>query len=101
MSDWITLCRVDDVPDGRGLVVEAAGARLAVIRSGDAVAVLFDRCPHAGGSLGSGWVEEGEIVCPLHRWRFRLRDGRCVDIPGTSVHVVESRVETGKVLARF
>lgn len=101
MSDWITLCRVDDVPDGRGLVVEVAGARLAVIRSGVAVAVIFDRCPHAGGSLASGWVEEGRIVCPLHRWRFRLRDGRCTDMHGPAAHVVESRVESGLVLTRL
>jgi hypothetical protein len=36
--------------------------------------------------LGHGWVEEGEVVCPLHLWRFRLADGRCMTIPGERVH---------------
>ena len=76
------------------------GARLAVLRDGDSIAVMSDRCPHAGGSLGSGWVEDGEAVCPLHRWRFRLRDGRC-DVPGHSAHVVECRVESGGVWGRI
>jgi nitrite reductase/ring-hydroxylating ferredoxin subunit len=100
MDGWTYLCMLDEVADGRGLTVEAAGARLAVVRDGDSVAVLFDRCPHAGGSLGSGWVEDGEVVCPLHRWRFRLRDGRC-DVPGHSARVVESRVESGAVWGRM
>ncbi|WP_165064858.1 Rieske (2Fe-2S) protein [Paludisphaera rhizosphaerae] len=101
MAEWTYLCRFDEIPDGRGVAIEAAGARLAVVRSGETVAVLFDRCPHAGGSLGSGWIEEGAVVCPLHRWRFRLRDGRCLDMPGQSANVVESRVESGEVRARI
>ena len=101
MSKWVYLCRTDEVSEGRGMVVEADGTRLAVIRSGDSYSVLFDRCPHAGGSLGSGWVEEGAIVCPLHRWSFRLRDGRCLDVPGNSAHVIESRVASGQVFARL
>jgi nitrite reductase/ring-hydroxylating ferredoxin subunit len=36
--------------------------------------------------LGLGWVEEGEAVCPLHRWRFKLSSGRCTTVPGDSVH---------------
>ena len=100
MGEWAYLCRVDEVPEGRGRTIEAAGARLAVLRDGDSVTVLFDRCPHAGGSLGSGWIEDHEVLCPLHRWRFRLRDGRCATIPGTAAHVVPSRVESGEVWAR-
>ncbi|MDG3004478.1 Rieske (2Fe-2S) protein [Paludisphaera mucosa] len=101
MGGWLYLCRFDEIPEGRGRTVEAAGARLAVLRDGDAVTVLFDRCPHAGGSLGSGWIEDHEVLCPLHRWRFRLRDGRCTTIPGHSANVVESRVESGEVWGRI
>jgi len=101
MGEWVYLCRADEVPDGAGLTVEAAGARLAVLRDGGAIAVLFDRCPHAGGSLGSGWIEDGEVLCPLHRWRFRLRDGRCSTAPGWSAHVLESRSADGAVWARL
>ena len=42
--------------------------------------VLLGRCPHANGPLGRGWIEEGEAVCPLHRWRFKLSTGRCTTI---------------------
>lgn len=99
MTGWVYLCRVDEVPEGRGKTVEAAGARVAVLRDGDGVTVIPDRCPHAGGSLGSGWIEEGEVVCPLHRWRFRLRDGRCMTVRGHDVHQYDAKVDDGGIWA--
>lgn len=34
-------------------------------------------CPHAGGILASGYIDStGNIVCPLHRYRFNLTNGR-------------------------
>jgi UDP-MurNAc hydroxylase len=50
------------------IVVEASGCRYAINRF----------CPHQGGDLSRGWVEEGRfLVCPRHQWRFDLEhDGR-------------------------
>ncbi|MDR3619615.1 MAG: Rieske (2Fe-2S) protein [Paludisphaera borealis] len=100
MPEWVYLCRIDEVPDGRARTIEVAGARVAVIRDGDSIVVISDLCPHAGGSLGSGWIEEGELLCPLHRWRFRLRDGRCTTVRGNDVHRYPSRVDDRAVWAR-
>jgi NAD(P)H-dependent nitrite reductase small subunit len=86
MAEWVAVCRIDEVPAGRGCSLEAAGLRVAVYRIDTEVFALSGRCPHAGGPLGHGWVEDGEIVCPLHHWRFRLTDGRCTTVPGESIH---------------
>ncbi len=86
MPEWMAVCRLDDVPAGRGSSLDAAGLRLAVFRIGDEVVALSGRCPHENGSLGHGWIEEGELVCPLHRWRFRVKDGRCTTMTGQSIH---------------
>ena len=86
MAEWVHIGRFDEIADGRGRRVEILGLHLAVFRAGEAVVALSDRCPHAGGFLGDGWIEDGEVVCPLHRWRFRLRDGRCSTIQGEGVH---------------
>lgn len=35
-----------------------------------------DRCPHRGAPLSNGKINFlGEIVCPLHAYRFQLKDG--------------------------
>jgi nitrite reductase/ring-hydroxylating ferredoxin subunit len=86
MAEWVAVCRVEEVAEGRGISRDAAGMRLAIYRQDGILVVLSGRCPHSGGSLGHGWIEEGEVVCPLHRWRFRLSDGRCTTIRGEWVH---------------
>lgn len=43
--------------------------------------VFHAYCPHLGGHLGvNGKVENGEITCPFHGWRYN-DTGQCVDIP--------------------
>ena len=35
------------------------------------------KCPHAGGILADGYMDPlGNIVCPLHRYKFSLLNGR-------------------------
>lgn len=34
-------------------------------------------CPHAGGVLGGGRIDQkGNIICPLHGYRFDIKTGR-------------------------
>ncbi len=86
MAEWIAVCRVHEIPEGRGRSLDAAGVRLAVFRTAGGLVALSGRCPHSGGSLGHGWIDEGDVVCPLHGWRFKLADGRCSTMPGEGVH---------------
>ncbi len=98
MAEWVAVCRLDEIKEGRGVSREAAGLRLAIFReAGGGVVALSGRCPHANGPLGLGWIEEGEVVCPLHRWRFRLSDGRCTTVRGNSVHRFRAEVRGEEV----
>jgi nitrite reductase (NADH) small subunit len=97
MPEWVVLCRLDDLAEGRGRSLDAAGLRLACFRLGADVVALFGRCPHSGGSLGHGWLEDGEVVCPLHHWRFRLSDGRCSTVRGEGVHRFRCEVRGDQV----
>jgi nitrite reductase/ring-hydroxylating ferredoxin subunit len=97
MAEWVAVCRVDEIHEGRGVAREADGLRVAVFRHGGELVALSGRCPHANGPLGLGWIEEGEVVCPLHRWRFRLSDGRCTTMRGNSVHRFRCEVRGDEV----
>ena len=97
MPEWLAVCRVEELVEGQGRSLDASGIRLAVFRSGGDLVALCGRCPHSGGSLGHGWIEDGEVVCPLHRWHFRLSDGRCTTIRGESVHRFRCEVRGDEV----
>ena len=83
---FVPVCRVDEVVAGRGKALEVEGLRIAVFNDSGRFHALLGRCPHANGALGFGWIEEGEVVCPLHRWQFKLETGRCTTVRGESVH---------------
>jgi nitrite reductase/ring-hydroxylating ferredoxin subunit len=35
------------------------------------------RCPHAGGRMCAGYIDVlGNVVCPVHRYKFSMRSGR-------------------------
>jgi nitrite reductase/ring-hydroxylating ferredoxin subunit len=97
VAEFRRACRVEEIVDGRALAVELDGLRVAIYREGDRVFALMGRCPHANGPMGLGWIEEGEAVCPLHRWRFKLSTGRCTTVRGESLHRFSAEVRDGEV----
>jgi nitrite reductase/ring-hydroxylating ferredoxin subunit len=97
MARFVPVCRLEEIAEGRGRAVEVDGLRVAVFKDGGRPFALLGRCPHANGPLGHGWVEDGEAVCPLHRWHFKLESGRCSTVPGNSVHRFRCEVRDGEV----
>jgi nitrite reductase (NADH) small subunit len=44
----------------------------------DGEMICFDNlCPHAHASLGQGKIKDGNIICPLHQFKFNVKDGTC------------------------
>jgi len=66
----------DQVPFGEGRTFDVAGEQVAVfrLRSGRWYA-LSAVCPHRGGPIADGQVDERIVVCPLHQNAFELATG--------------------------
>lgn len=44
------------------------------------------KCPHASGALANGFIDaSGNVVCPLHRYKFCMKNGRNVSGEGYSL----------------
>jgi nitrite reductase (NADH) small subunit len=82
MSEWKSICRVEDIPVlGSRRIARAQGMDVAVFRNDqDQVFALLDRCPHKGGPLSQGIVFGTSVACPLHNWTIGLNDG-CAKAP--------------------
>lgn len=57
--------------------VTVAGKTICVAVNKDHIHACARKCPHAGGHLSEGFLDAmGNIVCPIHRYRFNLTNGR-------------------------
>ena len=72
---WV-VGRVADVPLGEGRAFVAGGTSIAVFRLRDgSLHATQAACPHAGGPLADGQTDLDVLVCPLHLFAYRWRDG--------------------------
>jgi nitrite reductase (NADH) small subunit/3-phenylpropionate/trans-cinnamate dioxygenase ferredoxin subunit len=97
MSEFQTVCKVQDLLEGEGKAVAVGKKILAVFRVNGQVFAIDDVCPHMGASLSSGYVEQGIVTCPWHAWRFRLNDGTWADNPRLKIGCYPVRVEGDNV----
>lgn len=68
-----------DLPDidiGRVTTVVVANRAVAVTRTDDGWGALDNHCPHQGGPLGDGQVENGYLICPWHAYEYHPCTGR-------------------------
>lgn len=81
----VALGRLSDYAEGVARAVAAPGRTLVVVRVGDTLYVLDDRCSHEEFPLSEGYVdvEAGEIECARHGAMFRLSDGEPLTLPAT------------------
>ena len=77
-------------------VIDADGKKITLAKIGDELFACAYKCPHASGILADGFIDAtGNIVCPLHRYKFNLTNGRNVSGEGYYLKVfgVEQRAE--------
>jgi nitrite reductase/ring-hydroxylating ferredoxin subunit/uncharacterized membrane protein len=100
---WHDLCSIDDLPESWPVHRRLGYISLFVLRQGDDIHVLADRCAHLGGPLHQGRLvtEQDEVcvICPWHGSTYRVRDGAVVHGPATGRQpAFESRVRDGGII---
>jgi 3-phenylpropionate/trans-cinnamate dioxygenase ferredoxin subunit len=63
--------------------VELQGKNICIGKFNEAVFAFASKCPHAGGLLADGYIDAlGNVVCPLHRYKYNMQNGRNVSGEG-------------------
>ncbi len=89
-----------DLPDGTARRVEIGDHAVAIVRIGDDVYAIGDRCSHQDISLSEGEVDcaAKQIECWKHGSAFSLETGEPESLPATKpVPVYEARVVDGQI----
>ena len=95
------LCRLDELASGEARRFEVGRHQLCVVRIGDEVYVIGDRCSHADYSLSEGeiYADDREIECWKHGSTFSLETGEPQSLPATqSVPTYRVHIDDGNVV---
>ena len=68
--------KVSEIPVGEGRALAVGQEQVAVFRLRDGtLRALAAVCPHRGGPLADGLLDEDVVVCPLHGFTYDLKTG--------------------------
>lgn len=100
-SEWTAVLDEAELPDATPIPARANGLGVVLLRRGEQLYALDDRCSHRGCSLHEGELNPDEtLTCPCHGSTFRL-DGSIVKGPATSPQpAFDVRTNEGKVEIR-
>jgi nitrite reductase (NADH) small subunit len=113
VSEWHAIGSAAELErDGR-LVARVEGREVGVVRDPETGTLhgIRNRCPHHGGPLCLGTVQErvegapgryalaGRRIlrCPWHGWEFDLDTGVCLDDPSLRAAVYAVRADDGRI----
>lgn len=76
MTGYVRIGAAGSLPDGGVQTARVGRYEVAVFHVGAGYYALENACPHQGGPIADGWVEELTVTCPWHAWCFDLRTGK-------------------------
>ena len=111
MSGWHDVGSLADLERDGHVVSRVEGREVGVVAVGGEFRGVRNRCPHHGGPLCLGTVEQrvtgqpgaydvtGTLVlrCPWHGWEFDPVTGACLDDPALRVAVYPVKVDGDRV----
>ena len=68
-----------ELVEGRVMTVTAGHTDICLSHYKGKLTALTNKCPHQGGPLGEGSIENGLLRCPWHGWDYNPCTGR---VPG-------------------
>ena len=67
---WHLVPEYAELPEGRVRTAVVDGRSICITRYDGRVGALGNRCPHQGGPLGEGSIENGLLRCPWHGYDY-------------------------------
>lgn len=100
---WTPVIDLAELSDGTAKRVQAFEMNVLILKNGDAVFAVANRCTHQGAPLDRGPVKLGDatVTCPAHGSVFSLEDGRVRRGPATlPLQAFEARLNDGRIEIR-
>lgn len=93
MPNFVKVAQTSEIPLGEGRSFEVGGKAVAVFNVNGQFVAVDGACPHRGGPLGEGYLENAVVTCPWHGWQFDVTTGVSPVNPATKVPIYPVKVE--------
>lgn len=104
MSQWHSVCQLEDIAPGTGVCALVEGLQIAIFRphDDDRVFAIENLDPFGEANvLSRGLICEHDhqlwVASPLKKQRFNLTTGRCMENEAVTVKAYNTRVSNGQV----
>lgn len=102
MSDNIEfhdVAAADDIGDEEAIAVTVGKLDIALYNLDGEIYATADLCTHAYASMADGFIDDGQIECPLHGACFDIKTGKALTAPASvDLNTFPVKVENGRVL---
>jgi nitrite reductase/ring-hydroxylating ferredoxin subunit len=102
-EQWLRVASTTDVAENAAIAVRVGEREIALYHlPGGEFRATDNVCTHEYAQLHEGWVENGEIECPLHAGRFDIRTGKALAPPcEVDIETFEVKVDGSDLLVKM
>jgi nitrite reductase/ring-hydroxylating ferredoxin subunit/alkylhydroperoxidase/carboxymuconolactone decarboxylase family protein YurZ len=98
---WHDVMAAGAIADSEVQRIDCDGRSVFVYREGDELRVYDSRCPHQTTDIPHLALQGTTLTCPKHEWAFDIRSGACIRKGNTGLRRWDSKVDAGRLLARW
>jgi nitrite reductase/ring-hydroxylating ferredoxin subunit/alkylhydroperoxidase/carboxymuconolactone decarboxylase family protein YurZ len=98
---WHDVKPAAQIPEGKITYCDSDGRSLFIYRVNGEFNVYDSRCPHQVTNIPHLALEGFRLTCPKHHWAFDIKTGECVEKGNRPLKRFESKVENGRLFARW
>lgn len=95
------LAEAKQVPKNGAIIVFGPdGEEIALFHVAGKYYAISNVCPHEGGPLGEGEIDNTTVTCPWHSWQFDIKTGKCINNVGEEVKTYPIQIHDGIIYIR-
>ena len=95
---WHTVMPEKELKPGVRFINSCDGKDLFVYNNSENTHVYDNLCPHQSTSIPETALQDSQLTCPMHKWKFDITSGKCIEKGNKPLKLYESKLENGSLM---